>query len=116
MSRKGVFIPDITVEMFRNATLESVEEFMVSGQMEDIEISERPHGEWIQSDKDKYWAMCSVCKKEAIGGDFMILTDFCPNCGADMRTQNDRSWDTSERGVSGSVENSISQKEGEEKC
>lgn len=46
---------------------------------------ERPHGEWIQSDKDKYWAMCSVCKKEAICGDFMILTDFCPNCGADMR-------------------------------
>lgn len=36
--RKGVFIPDITVEMFKNATLESVEEFMTSGQMEDIEI------------------------------------------------------------------------------
>ena len=45
----------------------------------------RLEGEWIQSDKDKYWAMCSVCKKEAIGGDFMILTDFCPNCGAYMR-------------------------------
>ncbi len=36
--RKGVFIPDITVDMFKNATLESVEEFMTSGQMEDIEI------------------------------------------------------------------------------
>lgn len=36
--RKGVFIPDITVEMFKNSTLESVEEFMTSGQMEDIEI------------------------------------------------------------------------------
>ena len=49
------------------------------------EYKDRPKGEWIQSDKDKYWAMCSVCKKEAICGDFMILTDFCPNCGADMR-------------------------------
>ena len=47
MSRKGVFIPDITVEMFKTATLESVEEFMVSGQMENIEIPEKPHGEWI---------------------------------------------------------------------
>ena len=46
--KKGVFIPDITVEMFKNATLESVEEFLTSGQMEDIEIpSEKPHGEWI---------------------------------------------------------------------
>lgn len=36
--RKGIFIPDITVEMFKNATLESVEELMTSGQMEDIEI------------------------------------------------------------------------------
>ena len=51
-------------------------------------LKDRPHGEWIQSDKDKYWAMCSVCKKEAIGGDFMILTDFCPNCGASMISSN----------------------------
>lgn len=36
--RKGVFIPDITVDMFKNASLEGVEEFMTSGQMEDIEI------------------------------------------------------------------------------
>lgn len=48
MSRKGVFIPDITVEMFKKATLESVEEFMASGQMEDIEIPDRPHGECNQ--------------------------------------------------------------------
>lgn len=45
--RKGIFIPDITVEMFRNATLEAVEELLVSGTMEDIEIPDRPHGEWI---------------------------------------------------------------------
>lgn len=45
--RKGVFIPDITVEMFRNATLEAVEGLLVSGTMEDIEIPDLPHGEWI---------------------------------------------------------------------
>ena len=36
ISRKGVFIPDITVEMFRNASLESIEDLMASGEMEDI--------------------------------------------------------------------------------
>ena len=37
-SRKGVFIPYITVEMFRNATLEGVEDFMTNGEMEDISL------------------------------------------------------------------------------
>lgn len=45
--RKGIFIPDITVEMFKNASLEAVEELLVSGTMEDIEIPDRPRGEWI---------------------------------------------------------------------
>lgn len=35
-ARKGIFIPDITVEMFRNASLEAVEELLVSGEMQDI--------------------------------------------------------------------------------
>lgn len=35
-TRKGIFIPDITVEMFRNASLEAVEELLVSGEMQDI--------------------------------------------------------------------------------
>lgn len=37
-SRKGVFIPDITVEMFRNASLEGVENLLASGEMEDISL------------------------------------------------------------------------------
>lgn len=32
----GIFIPDITVEMFRNASLESIEELFVSGEMQNI--------------------------------------------------------------------------------
>ena len=43
-SRKGVFIPDITVEMFRNASLEGVEDLLASGEMEDISLpSARPY-------------------------------------------------------------------------
>ena len=46
-SRKGVFIPDITVEMFRNASLESVEDLMASGEMEDISLpSAQPEQRW----------------------------------------------------------------------
>lgn len=37
-SRKGVFIPGITVEMFRNASLIGVEDLMASGEMEDISL------------------------------------------------------------------------------
>ena len=35
---KGIFIEGITVEMFRNASLESVEELLAEGDMVDMEI------------------------------------------------------------------------------
>ena len=34
---KGIFIPDITVEMFRNGCLESIETLMTEGEIYDIE-------------------------------------------------------------------------------
>lgn len=42
--RKGIFIPDITVEMFRNASLEAVEELLVSGEMQDIDLADEQNG------------------------------------------------------------------------
>lgn len=36
--KKGVFVPEVTVQMFRDASLESVEEMMTSGTMIDVEI------------------------------------------------------------------------------
>ena len=92
MIRKGVFIPDITVEMFRNATLESVEDMMASGYMEEIEIPERPRGEWIkkslQIDEHHFrsYAKCKVCGCSFKPYSFAVKEfDFCPECGADMR-------------------------------
>ena len=89
MSRKGVFIPDITVEMFRNATLESVEECMTSGQMEDIEIPDRPRGTWTEEFDEsanpffqRRWR-CSACNDYNYYG----RPEFCPHCGADMRKE-----------------------------
>lgn len=37
---KGVFIPEITVEELRNASLEGVEQLMAEGTMRDIEIQD----------------------------------------------------------------------------
>ena len=36
---KGLFIPDITAEMFRNGCLESIEALMAEGEIYDIEYS-----------------------------------------------------------------------------
>ena len=90
-SRKGVFIPGITVEMFRNASLEVVEDLMASGEMEDISLPsaqpERKKGKWIENSEPNqlgkngvwYWK-CSNCGH--IGIDSF---NFCHFCGADMR-------------------------------
>lgn len=50
-----------------------------------IKLLSRPKGEWTDSEgkeriKSKYCGHCSVC-----GGWSEYLTDFCGNCGADMR-------------------------------
>lgn len=42
---KGLFIPDITAEMFRNGCLESIESLMAEGEIYDIEYNKEPH--WI---------------------------------------------------------------------
>ena len=78
-------------------------------------LVQKQHGEWIdyQDAKYSYLANCSKCGYQMDTHEEHGYFNFCPYCGADMRTQNDRSWDTSERGVSGSVKNSIAQEEGE---
>lgn len=61
ISRKGVFIPDITVEMFRNASLESIEDLMASGEMEDILLpSAQPE---IIRCKDCLWRIGRDCTR-----------------------------------------------------
>ena len=48
--------------------------------------SERKKGKWIDKSGgiEGAWNYCSVCGEQAID-----LCDFCPNCGADMRGEND---------------------------
>jgi hypothetical protein len=71
---------------------------MVLADIEDIECilakhvkakevqPERKKGKWIDKSGgiEGAWNYCSVCGEQAID-----LYDFCPNCGADMRGEND---------------------------
>lgn len=50
---KGLFIPDITVEMFRNGCLESIETLMAEGEVYDIEYDPKPE------EQEPQWIPCS---------------------------------------------------------
>ena len=59
------------------------------------DVRENVHGEWIPSELDHNFFVCSVCKsnKTRIARAWKkSLTDiyrFCPNCGAELRGEND---------------------------
>ena len=91
---KGIFIPDITVEMFRNGCLEGIEALMAEGEVYDIEYDPksaepRKRGKWVRSfDGNEWYWYCSKCKKEWYEEDLWMggndFPNFCPNCGAKM--------------------------------
>lgn len=94
---KGLFIPDITVEMFRNGCLESIEELMARGEMYDIDYpseQEPKTGKWINynwSDTNgtcRWGIKCSQCNKEyKYGAEVWLSPNYCPNCGAKMEVE-----------------------------
>lgn len=49
---KGLFIPDITAEMFRNGCLESIEALMAEGEIYDIDYEPEQH--WIPWNSGKF--------------------------------------------------------------
>ena len=53
---KGLFIPDITAEMFRNGCLEAIEALMAEGEVYDIEYDPKtaePEPHWIPTNKER---------------------------------------------------------------
>ena len=50
-------------------------------------LAQRPQGEWTDLSTDGRhtgWIACSVCGQEP-PNESNLRTNFCPNCGADMR-------------------------------
>lgn len=78
-------------EKLREIVKEAVERFK-----EEYEITDRPQGEWIEKNVDDVKiTVCSNCDKEPTFTHYYgscgnySLSDFCPNCGADMRGKDD---------------------------
>ena len=63
----AIYINGITVEMFRNATLEAVEDLMAEGQMIDVP---EPHGRLIDAD-----ALYEYITNKVGGVDCAVLLD-----------------------------------------
>lgn len=51
-----------------------------------IRLLNRPKGKWIKNEYGWYYH-CSVCKENNLlhTDEANALSDYCPNCGADMR-------------------------------
>lgn len=59
-------------------------------------LQDRPKGEWIESEMDKDFRVCSVCKNKGYKDKMAWRTEFiksylnfCPNCGARMKGGDD---------------------------
>lgn len=74
-SYAGMFTDELGFAVSMEAVLRGIDF------MESVDAVEVVHGEWIIS-SDGYYPYCSECKNEPKHGE---MTNFCPNCGADMR-------------------------------
>ena len=50
---------------------------------------ERPKAQWVKETTGVSWHWeCSNCHDRPLWScDYQVLSDFCPHCGADMRTE-----------------------------
>ena len=58
-------------------SVESIIEFLNS--IEDADVVEVKHGEWVRHKENCLYNKCSICEKEHCCED-----NYCPNCGAKM--------------------------------
>ena len=72
---KGIFIPEITVEMFRDGCLESIETLMTEGEVYDIEYDPKtaePEPQWIPC-SERQTGSCVCEKRPLCTGEIIIL-------------------------------------------
>ena len=85
---KGLFIPEITAEMFRNGCLESIEALMAEGEIYDIEYSK-----WIpvseRLPEEQGWYLVTIKS----GDNYYLDTDIYNTLYKNgFRTQNVIAW------------------------
>lgn len=85
---KGMFIPEITVEMFRNACLESIETLMAEGEVYDIEYDPKSEEQDVPDTNVGKWIPCS---DRMPGMETDVLLQFSGNMCVGFLTQ-DNDW------------------------
>lgn len=80
---KGMYIPEVTVEMFRTAPLEAVEELLADGVMYNLDLKEEIHREREQAYMQGY-----EDGKSRIKGEWLKWNDVleCSECGYGLMT------------------------------
>ena len=58
------------------------------------DVVERKKGKWKETEAFPHWLYCDQCYKRIVPNsewikEYNIPTNFCPNCGADMRKETD---------------------------
>ena len=95
---KGLFIPGITEEMFRNGCLESIEALMVVGKMYDIDYSPWiPVSEKLPEDRREvlvtaYWHETYQVMIASYFGDGLWWCVPFNNCGEHMQKLKPKAW------------------------
>lgn len=77
-------------------------------------VEERPHGEWVKDINMDKATVCSECGEEAWYKEYcgwVTKSNFCPNCGADMREGETNS--ASYRQVTGKLNSEIEKSKSE---
>ena len=92
MSKDIIYREDAIEVLAINAPFMSDEAYLKSyDALKSIPSADRPQGEWIQTSNDwidgtcgaRYYPIhCSICNYSTYDDD---ATNYCPNCGADMR-------------------------------
>lgn len=88
-------IPDHIYEHAKNCSEDSYDEWdAMRAIAKGLPYEERPHGEWIEQFDVKtqyYTCTCSVCgDTHRLLINYFLESNFCPNCGADMRKRGDQ--------------------------
>ena len=91
---KDIVVKNVLDQMLHSKSLIAMRERIMN--LKSANVAERKRGKWLlkqeysiyEGDGEKFWE-CSLCGCGSDSYDTTFHTNFCPNCGAIMRGDND---------------------------